>query len=123
MYRGGEAILYYHWTGYVGGAQGVVLPQEVLIGIHIGFLTDLELSLIRPIGSSEITIEVVGPADQEQSISREKRCYLAPNELHEMACRVMRQCIDGSTNAGGYVTRNISHAIDFLTTTYMPAET
>ena len=80
---------------------------------------DLQI-LMRVEGTCEISINAVDPAAVVGVGDRLVDYYISPNQFREMAGWVVEQCIGGNPSMGGYVTRNISNAIEFLATTSIP---
>ncbi|KAL8832131.1 MAG: hypothetical protein Q9191_000453 [Dirinaria sp. TL-2023a] len=84
---------------------------------------DIEFPLDYLHGTCQITINVVDPNHGERP-DADAWYDIAPNEFREMAGWVIRQCVESSPPVGGFVTRNISNAINYLrlpTATLQPA--
>ena len=71
---------------------------------------------MRNIGSCVIVVDIVDPIINESNAAHGP-ISIVPREWREMAGWVIDQCLGGSTSTGGFVTRNISNAINFLGTT------
>lgn len=71
------------------------------------------MKLINLEGTCEIAVEVVDRNDDERP-DAESWFDIAPDEFRGMAGWVMRQCVQGVPSVGGFVTRNISEAINYL---------
>ena len=56
----------------------------------------------------------------EEGVTEQGPFTAVPREWREMAGWVIDQRVGGSTSTGGFVTRNISNAINFLKTTEFP---
>lgn len=64
------------------------------------------------LGTCEIEINAVDPAWQNKRVFYN----IAPKQLPEMAGWVISQCVGGTPSTGGFITKDISNAIDFLST-------
>lgn len=60
----------------------------------------------------QIAVEVIDPYVDRPNA--DAWYDLAPNKFREMAGWVIRQCVDGARPIGGFVTRNISDAVNYL---------
>lgn len=58
-------------------------------------------------------MEVVDPEDDERP-DAESWFDIAPDNFRGMAGWVIRQCLQAEPSVGGFVTKNISEAIDYL---------
>ena len=63
-------------------------------------------------GNCEISVEVTDPGDAGRHV--DAWADIAPDDLRGMAGWVIRQCVQGVPPVGGFVTKNISDAIDYL---------
>jgi len=64
------------------------------------------------IGTCEIRVESVHPRLHEAEAAYE----IAPNEFREMAGWVIRNCLQGASGEGGFITKNISNVDNYLST-------
>jgi len=72
------------------------------------------------LGTCEISIDAVDPVSQGRDPARRVFYNVAPRELREMAGWVISQCVGGIPSMGGFITKNVSNAIDFLSTVQTP---
>lgn len=64
------------------------------------------------LGTCEIKIDLVHPRFLEDETAH----MIAPDEFRGMAGWLIQNCVQGAPSVGGLVTKNISRAINYLST-------